>query len=80
MWFFSCFNKLIAIVKLIVFFKIVDKIALTKFPLGRLHGGNPPQIVTDGGSFVMSTIQIVNVYPSLIEGQYKKYGAVQCIH
>ena len=31
-----------------VWSKIVDKIALSKFPYGSLHGGNPPQMVTVG--------------------------------
>ena len=52
MWFLasSCINTLIAIVELIVFFKIVDKIALTKFPFGSLEldGGNTLQILTVG--------------------------------
>ena len=34
--------------KFIVLFKIVDKIALSKFPFWSLHGGNTPQIMSVG--------------------------------
>ena len=44
----SYFYKPLGIEKIIVLFKIVDKIALSKFQFGSLHGGNPPQIVTVG--------------------------------
>ena len=45
----SVFHKHRMIVKLTVLFKIVDKIALSKFKFGSLHGGNPLQIVTLAG-------------------------------